>query len=224
MEEMLLKALGGCDSTNRTTRPLMHLDDIDRRALHLQINSIERSTVKNYATGARDYITFCASHSLPLDPTPLTLSRYIAYTSQFIASSSKYLTGARHFLKDIYPDFDNNRSHALVKATVRGSHKVRGDPIRRKLPLRTTHLHAFLHVALTSNSYDDFLFITILACAFYACHRIGELVINNDQSLFDWRKIIKRSSLIFSNTRVQYLLPYHKSDPLYHGTDILLIQ
>src|ERR1700733_12967096 len=70
------------------------------RALYLQVNSIERSTLKNYATGARDYINFCILHSLPLDPTPTTLSRYIAYSSQFIASRPKYLTGMRHFLKD----------------------------------------------------------------------------------------------------------------------------
>ena len=202
----------------------MNLEAIDRRALHLQINSIERSTVKNYATGARNYISFCVSHSLPLDPTPQTLSRYIAYTSQFISSGPKYLTGARHFLKDIYPAFDANRSHALVQSTVRGSHKVRGDPIHRKLPLRTTHLQKFSEIADKTQSYDDFLFITILACAFYGCHRIGELVINNDHNLFDWRKIIKRSSIIFSTTRVQYRLPYHKADPLYHGTDVLLIQ
>jgi hypothetical protein len=69
-----------------------------------------------YATGARDYINFCIAHSLPLDPTPSTLSRYVAYTSQFIASAPKYLTGVRHFLhdRDIYPDFDANRADTMA--------------------------------------------------------------------------------------------------------------
>ena len=84
----------------------MELADLDTCALHLQVNSIERSMSKNYSTGARDYINFCILHSLPLDPTPTTLSRYVAYSSQFIASAPKYLTGVRHFLKDLYPDFD----------------------------------------------------------------------------------------------------------------------
>jgi hypothetical protein len=71
----------------------MELADLDAHALYLQVNSIERSTSKNYASGARDYINFCILHSLPLDPTPTTLSHYIAYSSQFIASGPKYLTG-----------------------------------------------------------------------------------------------------------------------------------
>jgi hypothetical protein len=159
----------------------MEISDIDARALHLQVNSIKRSTSKNYATGARDYINFCIRHSLPLNPTPTTLSRYIAYSSQFIASAPKYLTGVRHFLKDIYPDFDTNRSHALVTSTIRGAKKVRADPVQRKLPLRIVHLQLFVDVAHCTGSYDDLLFATLISCAFYACHHMGELVQKNDQ-------------------------------------------
>jgi hypothetical protein len=50
---------------------------------------------------------------------------------------------------------------------------------------------------------------------------MGELIQKNDQSLFDWRKIIKRASIIFENGRAQYHLPYHKSDPFYRGTDVI---
>jgi hypothetical protein len=218
MEGALLALLGGRDGISR---PPMDLSSLDDRVLHLQINSIEKSTTKGYATGARDYIQFCLIHNLPLNPTPQTLSRYIAYRSQFIASAPKYLTGVRHFLRDIYPDFDNNRKHPIVTSTIRGSKKVRADPIKRKLPLRTSHLAAFLEVAHHTCSYDDLLFVAILSCCFYACHRSGELIQKNDRSLFDWRKIIKRASLVFDAGRAQYHLPYHKGDPFYHGTDIL---
>jgi len=61
----------------------------------------------------------------------------------------------------------------------------------------------------------------MLLCCFYSCHKIGKLVLKNDKSLFDWRKVIKCSSLIFSNGHIQYCLPYHKSNPFYHGTDVL---
>ncbi|KAF9470320.1 hypothetical protein BDN70DRAFT_985587 [Pholiota conissans] len=94
----------------------MDLADLDQRALLLQVNAIEKSTTMGYSTGARDYVSFCLSHQLPLDPTPLTMSRYIAYTSQFIGSAPKYLTGVRHFLSDIYPDFDVNRAHPAIVA------------------------------------------------------------------------------------------------------------
>jgi hypothetical protein len=106
---------------SRVSRPRMELADLDARTRYLQINSIERSTAKGYVTGARDYVNFCLAHSLSLNPTPQTLSRYIAYTSQFISSAPKYLTGARHFLADLYPDFERNQSHPLVQATIAGA-------------------------------------------------------------------------------------------------------
>lgn len=220
MEGVLLSSLGG-GSHPHTARPRMELSDLDNRTHFLQVNSIEKSTAKGYATGARDYISFCINHSLPLDPTPQTLSRYIGYTSQFISSGPKYLSGARHFLSDLYPSFNTNRSHPLVQATITGSKKIRADPVKRKLPLRISHLQAFLEVANCTNDYDDCLFAVILSCCFYGCHRTGELVLNNDGTLRDWRKIIKRASLHFSFGHASYHLPYHKGDRFYRGTDIL---
>ena len=101
----------------------------DALTLHLEMNTIDWSTSKAYATGVCDYVRFCMLHVLPLDPIPSTLSHYIAYTSQFIASGPKYLTGIRHFLGDVYPNFDANWAHPLVTTTVRGSKKVRADPV-----------------------------------------------------------------------------------------------
>ncbi|KAF5368147.1 hypothetical protein D9615_010186 [Tricholomella constricta] len=220
LEGVLLSALGG-SGASRSVRPPVDLRELDSYALHLQVNAIEKSTALGYATGARDYIRFCISANLPLDPTPLTLSRYVAFTSRYVASGPKYLSGARHFLRDIFPDFDANRSHPLVQATVRGSKKIRADPVRRKLPLRVAHLGLFLQKARASGAYDDFLFAVILACCFYACHRSGELVQKDGRGLFNLRKVIRRSSLSFPAGRAQYHLPYHKSDPFYRGTDIL---
>lgn len=199
----------------------MSLKELDDRAHFLQVNAIEKSTSRGYITGARDYLHFCISHSIPIDPTPQTLSRYIAYTSQYIASGPKYLTGVRHFLAELYPDFDMNRSSPLVQTTITGSKKIRGDGVKRKLPLRLSHLQAFLDIARTSGRYDDFLFVVILSCCFYACHRSGELIVKNETSLFDWRKVIKRASLHFADGRAGYHLPYHKADRYYRGTDIL---
>ena len=119
MEGVLLSSLGG-GSCPHTTCPQMELSDLDNRTNYLQASSIEKSMAKGYATGAHNYISFCVKHSLTLNPTPQTLSHYIAYTSQFISSGPKYLSGARHFLSDLYPSFDANRSHPLVQATIAG--------------------------------------------------------------------------------------------------------
>jgi hypothetical protein len=218
MEGVFLNALGGLGT--RSARPPLKLDDLDARVSHLQSHSLERSTIGGYSTGARDYIRFCQSHQIPFDPTPQTLSRYIAFTSLSIASGPKYLTGARHFLHEVYPSFDVNRASASVQATIRGSKKVRADPVRRKQPIRTEHLSMFLNSALLSHDYDNLLFATIMSCCFYGCHRSGELILKGKKQV-DWRKIIKRSSLHFSPGYAGYRLPYHKTDPFYSGTDIL---
>ncbi|KNZ71911.1 hypothetical protein J132_05185 [Termitomyces sp. J132] len=184
-------------------------------------DGVEKSTASGYATGARDYVKFCIKHNIPLDPTPQTLARYIAYTSRFIASGPKYLTGLRHFIRNFYPNFDNNRAHPIVQATIRGSKKVRADLIRRKQPLRPHHLTEFVNTARRTAEYDDLLFATMMSCCFYACHRLGELVKKTAKEPPDWRKIIKRSSLKFTPGYAGYHLPYHKADPFFHGTDIL---
>ena len=218
MESMLLNCLG--EPAPRQAHPPLKLEDLDARVLHLQSHALEQSTVGGYSTGARHYLHFCRLHHLPLDPTPQTLSRYIAYTSLSIASGPKYLTGARHFLQDLFPDFKGNRASPLVQATIRGSRKIRADPVRRKQPIRISHLSAFLDTARRTRAYDDLLFATIVICCFYACHRSGELVLKGKKSV-DWRKIIKRSSLHFSTGYAGYRLPYHKTDPFFTGTDIL---
>lgn len=63
-----------------------------------------------------------------------------------------------------------------------------------------------------------------MSCTFYGCHRMGELIIKSDKSLLDSQKIIKRSTLTFTNTHAQYHLPYHKADRFYHGSDVVFSQ
>jgi hypothetical protein len=218
MEGVFLNCLG--ELAPRVARPPLKLSDLDTRVLHLQSHAIEKSTIGGYSTGARDYIRFCQLHHIPLDPTPQTLSRYIAFTSLSIASGPKYLTGARHYLHELFPEFDLNRASPSVQATIRGSKKVRADPVRRKQPIRIQHLLSFVDSAIRTKNYDDLLFATIMSCCFYGCHRSGELVLKTKTDI-DWRKVIKRSSFHFSPGYAGYRLPYHKSDPFYCGTDIL---
>ncbi|KAF5335864.1 hypothetical protein D9758_016688 [Tetrapyrgos nigripes] len=192
---------------------------IIRSGIDVRAHAIEESTLAGYKTGARDYVTFCINHHLSLEPTISTLCRYIAYTSQFIASGPDYLTGAHHFLREIYPEFASNRASHAVQATIIGSRKFRADTVQRKLPLRTSHLNAFYDLYLENPTYDNLLFITILSCMFYGVHRAGELIAKHHTNS---RKIIKRSSLKFEKDRVSYKLPHHKGDRFYRSSDILL--
>ncbi|KAG5724680.1 hypothetical protein E4T56_gene3739 [Termitomyces sp. T112] len=196
MESVLLSALGGSLSNRSAVHPPMKLDNLDALTSHLQIQAIEKSIASRYATGARDYVKFCIKHNIPLDPTPQTLARYIAYTSRFIASGPKYLTGLRHFIRNFYPNFDNNRAHPIVQATIRGSKKVRADPIHRKQPLRPHHLTEFVNTArCTAES--------------------GELVKKTAKEPPNWRKIIKRVAIAISALQSDIIqlvsLPYEVS-------------
>ena len=204
----------------RSARPPLKLKDLDAQVFHLQSHTIKKSTVGGYSTGARNYIHFCQWHHLPLDPTPQTLSRYIAYTSLSIASRPKYLTGAHHFLHDLFPLFDDSCASPIVQATIRGSKKVRADPVCHKQPIQVDHLSSFVDKACHTSCYDDLLFATIMSCCFYGCHRSGKPILKSKKTV-DWHKIIKCSSLHFSPGYADYHLPYHKSDPFYCGTDIL---
>lgn len=68
MEGVLLSALGGRRNSS-STRPRMELEALDARTLHLQLHALEKGTVNGYSTGARDYLNFCISHSLSIEPT-----------------------------------------------------------------------------------------------------------------------------------------------------------
>ncbi|KAF8805357.1 hypothetical protein BYT27DRAFT_7297946 [Phlegmacium glaucopus] len=161
MEGVLLAALA---------RPSLELKDLDAWVLHLQTHSLKKSTISGYSTGARDYLHFCQIHHISPDPTPQTLSRYIAFTSLKIASGPKYPTGAHHFLLSLYPDFDINRNNPLVQATIRGSKKVCADPVHRKQPIHINHLSSFVDAANFSGKYNDLLFATIMSCCYAGYH------------------------------------------------------
>ena|ERR1700730_2566881 len=179
MEGKLLSPVGGPSSK---AHPPLSLKELDNRVRFLQANAIETSTHRHYTTGARDYIKFCCSHNLSIEPTPSTLARYIAYSSLYISSAPKYLSSAKHFLSKLYPDFESNHAHPTVQSTVAGARKICADPVRRKGPLCLLHLESFQSFASSSGKYNDLLFATIMSCAFYACHRMGELVFRNEHS------------------------------------------
>ncbi|KAG5221140.1 DNA RNA polymerase [Salix suchowensis] len=195
---------GGCSSEVATfilslspsQRPVQ-LEDLDARVALLQSSMVENSTKKGYITGVHDYCSFCVAHSLPLDPTPQTLAHTLPTLTIHLLCLQIPIR-ARYFLMHIFPDFDMNRSHPLVQATIKGSMKMRGSNVNCKLPLRLHHLSAFLAIARRSDTYDDLLFITLLSACFFTCHRSGEVVISDDKKLLDWRKVIKRSSFVSS--------------------------
>ena len=70
------------------------------------------------------------------------------------------------------------------------------------------HSSKWQHVPKTTMTF----FSVILSSCFYGCYWMGELVLNNDLSLWDWCKIIRRAFLHFTSGCAGYHLPYHKRD------------
>jgi len=50
--------------------------------------AVEPSSVSSYSSAVNSYFDFCSSHSLPVEPTPDTLSFYAIYMSHHIKPKS----------------------------------------------------------------------------------------------------------------------------------------
>jgi hypothetical protein len=50
--------------------------------------AVDQSTACTYSSALNSYLTFCKIHAIPVDPTPKTLSYYVAFQSSFINPKS----------------------------------------------------------------------------------------------------------------------------------------
>ena len=69
-------------------RPTWTLEQlIDERSILLRM-AIDTSTNLSYTSTLNSYLTFCKLHNFDINPTPETLSLYVAYQSTFINPKS----------------------------------------------------------------------------------------------------------------------------------------
>jgi len=139
---------------------------------------------------SNSYLAFCKHHSFDLNPTPDTLSLFIAYMAcqtgplgQLISiqTINSYLLGISHHLQPYFPNVSEARRHPLVVDTLCGSEKTDGQPFMQKLPLNDTHLHRLIDKLGSSNSYNDLLFLSICFTAYHGFH-LGELNVPDNPS------------------------------------------
>lgn len=195
------------------------------RALALG-QAIDTSTWKNYGSALNSYLSFVRMHNLPVDPTPDTLSFFIVFMSRHIKPSSidTYLSGISQQLEPYFPDVREVRKHMLVRRTLIGCKRLYGTPTIRKRALTIDDLSQVInHYQNTPSTHDDLLFTAQLLTGFFALLRLGELVIPDDNTLVDPRKITSRTSVILSGDDYRFFLPSHKADKFFEG-NIILIQ
>jgi hypothetical protein len=159
---------------------------------------------------------------MPINPTSETLSYYITFQSSHINPKSveSYLSGICNNLEPFFPEIRMNRASALVKRTLKGALRRHGRPTKRKSPLTTTHLQTVTADLSNSSNHDDMLFLSILNTGFPGLLRLGEMAVNDNPSLRDFRKVVLRSSLTWVDNDFEFLLPAHKTDTTFEGNRI----
>ncbi|THH17333.1 hypothetical protein EW146_g3442 [Bondarzewia mesenterica] len=173
---------------------------VRERAIALS-SDLDKSTHASYNSHLQSYLTFCKMHAFPIAPSEDTLSFYIVYMSHHIQPNSvaTYLSGIC------------NRCVKLYKT-----------PTNRKRPLSVEDL-SYVTSLCPHPSHDDKLFHALLHCGFFALHRLGELVMPDRVALRDWRRVIKRSTVMAYTSGFGYHLPYHKGDQFFEGSTVIIL-
>ncbi|KIJ38675.1 hypothetical protein M422DRAFT_97289, partial [Sphaerobolus stellatus SS14] len=163
-------------------------------------------------------------HHLPIEPTPSTLSFYIAYICHFLSPNTvkSYLSGICNKLEPLFPDIRDARKHPLVTRTLQGCTKLRAVNIKHKQPLTRSALTQLHPTYSSSTSHDDHLFFTMLLTGFHGLLRLGELTWPDKIELQDYRKVTMRHTASISDAAFQFILPTHKADRLFEGNRVII--
>jgi hypothetical protein len=148
--------------TNRTKRPRhpreawTHERLIRERAIAIAC-AVEPSSASSYSSAVNSYFNFCSSHSLPVKPTPDTLSFFAVYMAHHIKpkSVSSYLSGICNHLEPFFPDVRSHRRHWLVTKTLTGCRKMLPSATSRKRPITRSELASVVRQYSTSATFDD---------------------------------------------------------------------
>src|SRR6267154_581270 len=105
--------------TPSSKQPVRHAWTMDRLIHEQSIllgMAIDNTTATTYTSATNSYLMFCKLHNLPINPTPETLSYYIAFQSSHINPKSvvSYLARICNNLEPFFPDIRCNRASALV--------------------------------------------------------------------------------------------------------------
>ncbi|KAF8233343.1 hypothetical protein L208DRAFT_1556783 [Tricholoma matsutake] len=137
-------------------------------------------------------------------------------------SVDSYLSGVCNQLEPFFPDVRANRQHRLVVRTIQGCKKLRPSPPSRKRPLAQSDLEALSREHLSSQSYNDNLFFTLLLTGFHGLLHLAELVWPDHKNLQDYWKIILCNSVRINQNSFEFFLPGHKADCFFKGNEVII--
>ena len=139
-------------------------------------------------------------------------------------SVKSYLSGIVQLLdsEPDYPAIRDIQSSNLVTKVMRGCLKMNTKAVTRKDALSLCDLQSISNRFLSSSSHDNLLFAALLSTGFHGLLRLGELTFPDNPSIRDWRKVIRRQSLILRQHEYEFLLPAHKADRFFEGNRVLV--
>lgn len=148
---------------------------------------------------------------------------YISYESHFINAKSirSYLSGIVNSLEGLYPDVRTHRNAVIVRNTLSGCIKMSSHVVSRKAPLTRADIGRIIELYY-DGSYDDLLFIAVLATGFCGLNRLGKLVWPDSRNPQEYRKVIDATSLRFSDDHYSFFLPGHKGNRFFAGNTVLI--
>ncbi|GAA5874292.1 hypothetical protein JCM16303_005801 [Sporobolomyces ruberrimus] len=116
-------------------------------------------------------------------------------------------------------------SHPVIKETIQATLIENPTPTKQAPPLRPEHLSELFGLAFSPNaSYNNLLALAIAVPGFGGLMRPGELVAASIWQDRDPRKVVKRKSvLVQSGQAFLFHLPYHKADPFYERSNIVIV-
>lgn len=207
-------------------RPSWSTSHLIQRRAELLTNSRAPSTNITYNSALTSYTEFCTKHNFPLDPTPDTLSFYIAYMSSFIKPTSvaSYLSGILHLLQPYFPHAREARSHPLVKNTLQGALCIANSPVQRKRPITLDDLHLIASYGAPQPSYNDLLLRALSFTSFFGLLRPSEVCLSDSPRKRDMRKIMLRHQLVIEDDMMSIPLHAHKADQQNSGNMVLLLR
>ncbi|EKM60529.1 uncharacterized protein PHACADRAFT_82064 [Phanerochaete carnosa HHB-10118-sp] len=162
-------------------------------------------------------------HSFPIDLFVDMLSFYTIHMCYHIwpFSVDSYLSGICNQLEPLYSDVCMLCRHPLITRTLARRNRMMNMLPSRKAALKLHHLFTPLR-HFPPHSHDNHLFCALLLSGFFTLHHLSELVWPDDTDLQSWWKVIPRASVTVTASSYGYMLPEHKADRLFAGSNILI--
>lgn len=187
--------------------------------------ALSENTKSTYRCQIKKYLVFCSSYGYqPVPASSQTICRYIAFLAQSMrpASIKQYLNVIR--LLHLESGFSNPlQEDFVINSVMKGVQRVKGDFVKRKLPITPEMLMSFISFLNLKESQSAAFWAATLV-AFYGMMRKSSLFAKNappdhmclqNCTLHDWGMEISvnHSKTIQCQERRAYIaLPWNKSN------------